>query len=238
MVNHTKSESLLMATYKATAAISFTFQFDGAPGQAKAKADEMVANLIYETNEENLTLSVNVEKVEQNPSVLRLREYPVEKVLELVPDQWEGDHFKRVFTVNKVKYTVKITSDRYRLFKKNRKCVACGLEGTKLFLEKQVGNFEDLGQAHFNLYGEENGKLVLMTKDHIKAKAFGGSDSLSNFQTMCETCNGLKASYSLDIQGVGMLREVYKKKGEIPKNDLKKELQKTRLLCLTALNGQ
>jgi 5-methylcytosine-specific restriction endonuclease McrA len=231
-----------MSVFKATATLSFTFQHDGSPGQAKQKAEEILEHLVYETDEYHVTVVTQVEKLDQEPPVIKLREYPLDKILSLVPDNFV-EHERRIFTVNKVKYVVKITSDRYRLFKKNPKCVACGLEGTRLFLERHTAaenpahETQD-GQAHFNLYGEENGKLILMTKDHIKAKAFGGADSLENYQTMCSVCNGLKASYPLDLDGVVKMREIYKQKGNVPKNELKKSLQATRLLYLTELNGQ
>lgn len=226
-----------MPVFKATATVSFTFQHEGSPGQAKQKADEILEHLIYETDDHKLTIVTQVEKLDQEPPVVKMREYPVDKILSLVPDA-VVEHQRRYFTVNKVKYAVKITSDRYRLFKKNRKCVSCGLEGTRMFLERHTSAVED-GQAHFNLYGEEDGKLILMTKDHIKAKAFGGADALENYQTMCSVCNGLKASYPLDLDGVAKMRDIYKnQKGNVPKNELKKSLQTTRLLYLTELNGQ
>jgi hypothetical protein len=62
---------------------------------------------------------------------------------------------------------------------------------------------------HFNLYGELDGKLILMTKDHIHAKAFGGEDRHSNFQTMCLICNNLKSHSSITLEGVRALRAVY-----------------------------
>lgn len=226
-----------MPLYKATATLTFNFHYEGALSKAKEMADHLLENMIYETDEHPLAIITQVEKLDQEPPVIKLREYPVDKILLLVPDT-TVEHQRRVFTVNKVKYSVKITSDRYRLFKQNRKCVACGLEGNRLFLEKHTSVDHPEGQAHFNLYGEEGGKLILMTKDHIKAKAFGGADSLENYQTMCSLCNGLKGSYSLDLGGIAKLRSIYKQKGELPKNDLKKALQATRLLYLTELNGQ
>ena len=223
-----------MAKYKGIATVTFTFEHDGTHEQALDKADLILDDILCE-DYEDLDVEFEVQKIEGEEHVLKLREYPVEKILAMVPDE-AVEPKRHAFTVNKVKYFVKITSDRYRLFKKNRKCVACGLEGTRLFLERQA--IDDQNLAHFNLYGEEDGKLVLMTKDHIKAKSYGGANSLDNYQTMCSVCNGLKASYPLDLDGVAKLRELYKEKGEISKSQLKKALQQTRLLYLTELNGQ
>lgn len=48
---------------------------------------------------------------------------------------------------------------------------------------------------HLNLYAiDENGKEVLMTKDHIIPKSKGGADDISNYQTMCERCNEAKGN--------------------------------------------
>lgn len=41
---------------------------------------------------------------------------------------------------------------------------------------------------------DENGKEVLMTKDHIIPKSKGGADDISNYQTMCERCNEAKGN--------------------------------------------
>lgn len=39
---------------------------------------------------------------------------------------------------------------------------------------------------------DENGKEVLMTKDHIIPKSKGGANDISNYQTMCKRCNEAK----------------------------------------------
>ena len=46
-----------------------------------------------------------------------------------------------------------------------------------------------------NLYAiDENGKEVLMTKDHILPKSKGGKDEIDNYQTMCIRCNEAKGN--------------------------------------------
>lgn len=39
---------------------------------------------------------------------------------------------------------------------------------------------------------DENGKEVLMTKDHVIPKSKGGANDISNYQTMCKRCNEAK----------------------------------------------
>ena len=55
---------------------------------------------------------------------------------------------------------------------------------------------------HLNLYGRmRNGRLILMTRDHIFPRSKGGGEDISNQQTMCATCNNRKAdSIPVDYQ--------------------------------------
>lgn len=88
-------------------------------------------------------------------------------------------------------HLVKVYSQRYELFfGKGVICVDCGVEGKYFYLEKAP---ESKGY-HFNLYAiNQYGHEVLMTKDHIVARANGGADTLKNYQTMCTVCNVRKA---------------------------------------------
>ena len=71
-------------------------------------------------------------------------------------------------------------------------CVSCRIEGS-IFL-KQKHN-DDIRRWHLNLYAKEsNGNLILMTRDHIIPISRGGKDILSNLQTMCQDCNGIKSN--------------------------------------------
>ena len=84
---------------------------------------------------------------------------------------------------------VKMNSVRLKTFlTKGCKCVTCGLEGKWFY--KVMSN----GQCsyHLELFGEKDGKLVLMTKDHIIPKSKGGSNGINNMQTMCCHCNEVK----------------------------------------------
>jgi len=87
---------------------------------------------------------------------------------------------------------VKTVSQRYKLFKKAKRCVKCGARGEVLILER-VPQKGRSATFHFNLYCIKNGKLVLMTKDHIIPKSKGGGNVMRNYQTMCYQCNQQKA---------------------------------------------
>ena len=89
-------------------------------------------------------------------------------------------------------YKVHPMSLRYILFKhKGCTCVKCGRVGTHFKLDGgcQPGEPED--RRHFNLYTDDD---ILITKDHIVPKRWGGEDTLSNMQVMCEICNKEKGS--------------------------------------------
>ena len=48
-------------------------------------------------------------------------------------------------------------------------------------------------RPHLNLYAyTDKGEWVMMTQDHIFPKSKGGSNELSNLQTMCSVCNQAK----------------------------------------------
>lgn len=91
--------------------------------------------------------------------------------------------------------TVRMSSLRYRVFRTSgTKCVKCGIEGCFFALERDRHTKSEKSY-HFNLYAiDENGHEVLMTKDHIIPKSRGGTDHISNLQTMCANCNNAKGS--------------------------------------------
>lgn len=55
-------------------------------------------------------------------------------------------------------------------------------------------------RAHFNLYAVQGRRLVLMTKDHIVPRSKGGTDDLTNLQTLCTNCNNRKGDKDLTIE--------------------------------------
>lgn len=83
-------------------------------------------------------------------------------------------------------FRVKLTSDRIKTFNTcGVRCVTCGIEGTIFALEQPAGY-----TPHLSLYAmDDQGRYVLMTKDHIVPKSKGGASNLSNYQTMCLPCN-------------------------------------------------
>lgn len=87
---------------------------------------------------------------------------------------------------------LKANSQRYTLFfTKGFKCVKCGIEGK--YFAKERDPSSNSNKYHLNLYAlDENGKEVLMTKDHIIPKSKGGKNKLENYQTMCCRCNNNK----------------------------------------------
>lgn len=92
---------------------------------------------------------------------------------------------KKEFVVNGRSFMVNMDSQRYSVFAKSLCCVDCGLVGEAMILDCQKD-----GSAHFNLYGFNSDKeLIMLTKDHLKPKALGGKDILSNYVTMCDKCN-------------------------------------------------
>ena len=92
-------------------------------------------------------------------------------------------------------HMVSMCSQRYQLFAmKGTKCVICGIEGVFFGLERFVNKDVALPHKyHFNLYGlSEDGKEILMTKDHIMPRLHGGKSQLDNYQVMCTRCNSDK----------------------------------------------
>lgn len=89
---------------------------------------------------------------------------------------------------------VKMTSQRYEVFKRSIVCCECGITGEYFAIEKTMPDHVTMNY-HLNLYAiDDDGEEVLMTKDHILPKSKGGEDILSNYQTMCQPCNTEKGN--------------------------------------------
>jgi 5-methylcytosine-specific restriction endonuclease McrA len=86
---------------------------------------------------------------------------------------------------------INMESTRYQVFKRNRKCVFCGVEGVFMALEQDQGSSKRAQSPHFNLYTIDN---RLMTQDHIIPLSKGGKDNLNNLQTACLKCNNKKGN--------------------------------------------
>ena len=76
----------------------------------------------------------------------------------------------------------------------NKPCAACKGVGTIIRLSRYQNDDPLCAvQAHLCLI-RPNGKLYVMTDDHIIARADGGSNYKRNIQTMCMDCNARKSS--------------------------------------------
>lgn len=98
-------------------------------------------------------------------------------------------------------YTIRLSSERLKLMKRQPECQCCGLKATHFLLEKIVN------QIHFNVFAQSpEGDMVMLTMDHINPKAKGGTNKLSNLQTLCKKCNHLKADHVIDLKQLKELR--------------------------------
>lgn len=186
---------------RATCNIVFEYESDLPYDEAALIARKHLDSIKFDGSLGDVRVVLQVDKLKDKSERLRLGEFSFDEFFPFVT----ASKGKRDYDVKGCKYSVKMNSDRYLLFKQNSSCVCCRLPGTRLFLEC----YENDRVPHFNLYGERDGKLVLFTKDHIQAKAFGGQDRLENYQTMCSTCNSLKAHSNLTIESLRRLRQMY-----------------------------
>lgn len=112
---------------------------------------------------------------------------------------------------------IPLTSLRYHTFAQRIYCVDCGIKGVYFAKERTAKLMKSTGTIgvwrsmnslqgnmhgwHLNMYAIQDGREVLMTKDHIRPKCYGGPDKLDNLQTMCVICNCKKKDNTLDLRG-------------------------------------
>lgn len=201
-----------------------TFSWEVESDQAQDKIMEEALKLLPLHKKEefaNCRLLSRLDKLKDKPKKLRLGELKPEDVIPFITKE----ETKRDYVIEGVTYAVRMNSHRYFIFRESLECAACGLVGCKMLLEQHPAD----KSPHFNLYGEEDGKLVLMTKDHIQAKAFGGEDRHSNYQTMCVICNNLKGSANITLDGIRELRKVYNENfHKLPKKQLYLMIQEVK----------
>lgn len=121
---------------------------------------------------------------------------------ELLPYIGHGKQDRMMFSTTQGSYVVTVNSTKLELFKRNPKCVGCRLHGQIWILESH-GSLHESREArpHLNLYAlTRNDSLVLMTRDHIYPRSAGGSDGLTNLQTMCSNCNQKKGNALPDVR--------------------------------------
>lgn len=213
-----------MSTLKAISTITWKFDSDKplqeCLEQAKKQLESIMNCAPHGENFDDFNIQVDVVTMKERKKLIHLATYSVEEIFAHVTTKDE----KREYVVDGVSYMVRMNSDRYFVFQKNRVCVACGLEGTKMVLDINPGD----QSPHFNLYGEEHGRLVLMTKDHIVPKSKGGLDSLDNYVCMCCICNNLKGAYDLTHDQIHRLRKLYKNEDKLPRKELRELINTLR----------
>lgn len=118
-----------------------------------------------------------------------------------VQDVLSWSNGERSLKIKNKTYLVNMNSSRYKVFRNNRKCVACKLEATVVLLEQHCQPTRGK-KAHFEFYGEKDGLYVLMTKDHIIPRSKGGGNNLDNLQTMCMDCNAFKQNTAISLKDI------------------------------------
>tara|TARA_Y100000034_G_scaffold6762_1_gene7444 strand:- start:7304 stop:7957 length:654 start_codon:yes stop_codon:yes gene_type:complete len=206
-----------MTRYKAIATITWQFEsgqsYEQALRYAKEQLDLVLDSCPQGEEFAGYSAHMNIVRLKDKKKLVKIAEFGLEEVLPFISKSDD----KKEYSVGEKTYNVRMNSDRYFVFLKNIRCVSCGLEGQKMILELNPG--DDV--PHFNLYGEEHGRLVLMTKDHILARSKGGEDILENYQTMCCVCNNLKGNYDLNLDQVLELRQLYANNDKAPRKELR-----------------
>lgn len=218
----------MVAKFKAITTITWVFDSNESHEQCLSQAKQKLSEILDEPsgNEfHGFGVQVDLVRMKDRQQVIHIAEFPFDDVFPYITmPSMTGRDEKREYIVGEKSYFVRMTSDRYFVFKDNPNCIACGLEGKKIILDINPGD----QSPHFNLYGEDKGRLVLMTKDHILAKSRGGPDIQSNFQVMCCICNNLKGNYDLSISQIKELRELYKNENKMPRKELRKMIDTER----------
>lgn len=111
------------------------------------------------------------------------------------------------FRVDGIGYTQKLDLPSISCFVDNPKCVCCGLEGTHFILTKFSWD-KDVSLVFYHISKDLR---MLMTVDHIIPRALRGSNDISNLQTMCHSCNNLKAEHNVDIATLRIALDIEKK---------------------------
>lgn len=211
-----------MTTYKAIATITWKFETtenrEKALKYAKKQLEPILNSSPQGSNYGDFFVQVDISKMKPRNGMIHLASFEPSEIFAHLSNS------KKKFHVDGKVYLVKMDSQRYYVFNNNCCCVSCGIEGTRMVLDMHEGD----QSPHFNLYAEEDERLVLMTKDHILPKSKGGKNVLSNYQTMCSVCNSLKADYDLTLNDIRKLKKIHNNNDKLPKQEVRDLINKTR----------
>jgi len=216
-----------MAKYRVSA--NLIWDVEGSEATiAESKAMEQLIQMAKSAGVRLRRPKISLNKLKELTNSTILAEYPPDEILSIL----STDGHRKEFNIGGQVYKVKMNSQRYFCFSENKKCVACGVEGSKILLELPHG----VEYPHFNLYAEENGELVLMTKDHKLPVALGGRDVMENYQTMCAICNNIKGKDILSLQDIKILRGIHNKcvAEHATSNQMYKMIQEEKIRLLDA----
>lgn len=213
-----------MTSYKSIVTITWKFESDAPEAEcleyAKNQIDHILQTHPQGEDFDGFSVQVDLAKMKDRKRLVHLGEFDLDEVLPYIT----VEESKRDYRIGEQVYTVRMNSDRYFVFQKSPACVACGLQGTTMILDTNPGD----QSPHFNLYAKDDGRLILMTKDHILAKAKGGQDSLDNFQTMCCVCNNLKGCYDITVAQTRELRLLFNNETKLPRKELRELINRRR----------
>jgi hypothetical protein len=201
--------------YRVNISFSYDLETEKEHSLAQVEAEEYLNKLTADVV--LVRKQVRIEKLKQPKHRVRLAEFNVDEVLPFI----SREDKKREYKVDDKTYEVRMDSSRYFVFRENLRCSACGLEGTKFCLEISPSD----KNPHFNLYAVENGRYILMTKDHMHPKSYGGIDIHSNYQTMCAICNNLKGSCNISLEKIKELRKLYDDNKNLPRKRFRQLLE-------------
>lgn len=213
-----------MPQYKVIATLTWRLDDDLDHEECLERAKQQLEDILDSNPQgedfDGFSVQIDLARMKDRKKLVHLGEFSLDEVMPYITEA----ESKRDYHVGEHTYTVRMNSDRYFVFKDNPRCVSCGLEGTKMVLDMNPGDHS----PHFNLYAIEDGRYVLMTKDHVLAKACGGTDELSNYTTCCSICNNLKGHYDLTYEQVRELREINSNKTMLPRKELRELINRTR----------
>lgn len=85
------------------------------------------------------------------------------------------------------------------------RCWECGIDGNCFVLNR--GKNDEVRHPVLDLFSStENGRYILMTRDHIIPRSLGGGDSVQNLRVGCTICNGARGNQMTDEDRQFMLQ--------------------------------